>query len=264
MSQLRGAHNGGVQMKKLFVAALAGLAFTAGSAKAADVGRPVYKAPRPMVAPVPVFTWTGCYVGVEGGGNWGSASNFSFDPRFPGDITGTYHLSGGMAGGTIGCNIQTGQFVFGIEADDSWTNKRGSRFAIPPFSPNALIQTQENWIATIRGRFGYAFADRWLAYVTGGAAATDARLTISDAHFANDTGVAASESQTRWGWTVGGGLEWAKPSFFLFLPGVLGRRRWRNIMCHSTKTCLAPTVFRSGACKLRYRWTMHQPLTRRQ
>lgn len=114
-----------------------------------------------------------------------------------------------MAGGTIGCNYQTGAFVLGIEADDSWTNNQGSSFAIAPFNRTALIQTEENWIATFRGRLRYAFAPRWLAYVTGGAAATDARLTITDPNGLGGSGVEASDSNTRWGWTVGAGTEWA-------------------------------------------------------
>jgi outer membrane immunogenic protein len=174
-----------------------------GAASAADMAPRYTKAPPPVVAPV--WSWTGCYIGAEGGGNWGSARNYSFDPLRPGNITNSYSLSGGMAGGTVGCNYQSGQVVFGIEGDDSWTNKSGSAFAIPPFLTTASIQTRENWIATIRGRIGYAFAPAWLVYVTGGGAATNARLTIADAAL----GVAPlSQSNTRWGWTVGAGVEW--------------------------------------------------------
>jgi outer membrane immunogenic protein len=172
-----------------------------GCAFAADL--PV-KAPPPDVTPVGLYDWTGCYIGVEGGGNWGTARNHSFDPILEGDITGNYHLSGGMVGGTLGCNYQTGQFVFGIEGDESWTNKKGDVFALPPFQPGANIQTREQWIATARGRLGYA-SDGWLFYVTGGAAATSAKLSISDANFV----VNAHDTQTRWGWTAGGGVEWA-------------------------------------------------------
>ena len=193
--------------KSVLVAGVAvGLCGMSSIAVADGYERSVGYAPR-------AWSWTGCYIGVEGGGIWGSASNTSFDttfgPAFVGPITGNYDLSGSMAGGTIGCNYQTGAFVLGIEADDSWTNNQGSSFAIAPFNRTALIQTQENWIATFRGRLGYAFAPRWLAYVTGGAAATDASLTIKDPNGLGGSGAEASDSNTRWGWTVGAGTEWA-------------------------------------------------------
>lgn len=190
------------------IAAVSVLGF-ASFASAADM--PV-KA-RPFVAPVAAYNWTGCYIGVVGGGNWGSARNTSFDntfgPTYVGDMTGSYNLSGGMVGGTTGCNYQTGQLVFGIEADGSWTNKRGSSYVHAPFAADTLLETKENWIATIRGRIGDAFADRWLVYLTGGAAAVEARLRGSNASFAFGSGAEASETQTRWGWTIGGGVEWA-------------------------------------------------------
>ncbi len=193
-------------MKKALLAGTALVMFVSGSAMAADLSRPP-PGPAPVYskAPMaPLFSWSGCYIGVEGGGIWGSAHNTSFDPLLLGDITGSYNLSGWLIGGTLGCNYQVGQFVFGLEGDDSWTNKNGSIFAIPPFLTSSLIQTKESWIATGRGRIGYAFADRWLLYVTGGGAATSATLTITDATF----GANASQSNTRWGWTFGGGLEW--------------------------------------------------------
>ena len=59
-------------MKKILLGSVAtGALVAAGSASAADLGpRPAYKAP-PMVAPVPIFSWTGCFVGAHGGYGWG-------------------------------------------------------------------------------------------------------------------------------------------------------------------------------------------------
>jgi outer membrane immunogenic protein len=69
-----------------------------------------------------------------------------------------------------------------------------------------IIQlVEQSHLPAIRGRIGYAFAPAWLVYVTGGGAATSAKLTIADAAI----GVAPlSQSDTRWGWTVGAGVEW--------------------------------------------------------
>jgi outer membrane immunogenic protein len=149
------------------------------------------------------YSWTGCYVGVAGGESWGQASNTSIDPILPGALTGNYKLTGEVAGGTLGCNYQLAAFVFGIEGDASWTNKQGSVNALSPFSTTTNVQTRESWIGTARGRLGYVFSNSWLLYVTGGEAWTRATDNIADAGFA----VSASDAETRWGWTAGGGIE---------------------------------------------------------
>ena len=64
--------------------------------------------------------------------------------------------------------------------------------------------TRNNWLATFRGRIGYAF-DRWLPYITGGGAYGNVKATVSVPAF----GLAASSSNNQLGWTVGAGLEYA-------------------------------------------------------
>ena len=107
-------------------------------------------------------------------------------------ITGNTDPSGFLGGAQIGFNWQTGAFVFGIEGDWSWTNADGSIA-----SPVALT-TEHNWYGTATARVGYA-VDNWLWYVKGGAAWLDADYTIGGVTF----------SDTRTGWTVGTGIEWA-------------------------------------------------------
>ena len=87
---------------------------TFGPARAADLG--AYKAP-----PVPaMYSWTGCYIGVEGGGAWGTSNHTAESGRDAGrTITGNFGTSGGLAGGTIGCNYRIGSWVFGVEDDMS-------------------------------------------------------------------------------------------------------------------------------------------------
>src|SRR6266480_8049321 len=63
----------GIQMKKILLAGVAGIALVAGApAHAADLRarRPPPPPPPPVVAPVPVFSWTGCYIGANIGGAW--------------------------------------------------------------------------------------------------------------------------------------------------------------------------------------------------
>src|SRR5580658_4594059 len=114
-------------MKRMLIAGA--LALASGSPVfAADLPPPVAPLPQapatyvPMVAPV--YNWGGFYVGVNGG--WGFGSSTWSDPaNFP-TSTGSFNIDGGLAGGTIGANFQSGAWVFGAEADIDWANLNGS------------------------------------------------------------------------------------------------------------------------------------------
>ena len=127
-------------MKKVLLAAL--MAGAASSAMAADL--PTRKAPpAPQVyAAPPVFSWTGFYVGVNGG--WGGGSS-------GGDFGSP---TGGLVGGTVGYNYQVGQFVAGLEGDWDWAdlNKNGVNIS----APTATRSTR--WSPPARGP-----ASRWTA-----------------------------------------------------------------------------------------------------
>src|SRR6516225_6166070 len=91
---------------------------------AADLSRPVYtKAPPPP----PLYSWTGCYLGIEGGGAWGRSDQIAGGPLGFGSLSGGgYDVSGGLVGGTAGCNYQVNSWVLGVEGDMSWVDKSGS------------------------------------------------------------------------------------------------------------------------------------------
>ena len=121
-------------MKKIFVAtaALFGLATTAFAADM-PMAAPYTKAP--VFAPA-VFSWTGCYIGIEGGGNWGQSNQVArTGPAVGASVTGNFNLSGGIVGGTLGCNYQVSSIVLGVENDYSWTNKQGTAQNLAPFTP---------------------------------------------------------------------------------------------------------------------------------
>jgi len=117
-------------MKKSLCASTAALALVPASAMlapafAADLSiAPIYNAP-PAVA-----TWAGSYVGVAGGGAWGSA--VLRDNATGADQTPRTNLSGGIIGITSGFNIQNGNGVLGFEGDISAANKKRSTFEFPP------------------------------------------------------------------------------------------------------------------------------------
>jgi outer membrane immunogenic protein len=173
---------------------------TAASAADLAVKAPVYKAP--LILP---FSWTGCYVGVEGGGIWGRSKDTAADPTRAGfglPINNGFDLSGGLVGGTVGCNYQVSNWVFGLENDISWTNASGSASDIAPFITAATSQTKEKWLDTLRGRIGFAW-DRALFYGTGGAAFADTTVEVCGVI------TCVSDSKTRTGWVAGGGIEYA-------------------------------------------------------
>jgi outer membrane immunogenic protein len=231
-------------MKKLAIAAVAGSALLTGivTASAADMA---YKAAPVPMAPAP-FSWTGFYVGANVGGAWtGNNGGSDFGPLFPPFIVlapqaviptlipgqldvlgGGGRRSGVIGGGQIGYNYQVNQFVFGVEADAVGSDLKGSSAsATRSFGPPILLATVNqtvtldtgriDWMASFRGRAGFA-VNQALFYVTGGAAV--AEFGGSTTTVVNGPGIAIPAgtfvatnggNHTRWGWTVGGGIEWA-------------------------------------------------------
>ncbi|MEA2927618.1 MAG: outer rane immunogenic protein [Hyphomicrobiales bacterium] len=189
-------------MKKFLLGVLALTSLSGAQAVAADM--PV-KAMR-MSTPV-AYSWTGCFIGVAGGGVWGRSRHISGDPGTVGlDITNRYDVNGAIVGVEYGCNYQSGMWVFGTESDFSWTNARGSAFNIAPFNTASISGTREHWLSTTRLRAGILASPQMLLYVTGGLATARVEATV-DATAVG--GGFVSESKTRWGWTAGAGAEFA-------------------------------------------------------
>jgi outer membrane immunogenic protein len=198
-------------MKKLFLGsvALVVLGFGAPAAFAAERPVPAYAPPPP---PPPAYTWNGCYVGASAGTSSGNSQHFRNSDGAP--ITENFDLSGFIGGGQLGCNWQWGAWVFGIEGDGSAVNKSGQGIELQPIPrPNTLwiSETQERWFVTARGRLGLTnfwwFGDKTLLYVTGGGAW--AKIDASEWLTTTPQSTGHQESNTRSGWTVGGGIEYA-------------------------------------------------------
>jgi outer membrane immunogenic protein len=227
-------------MRKVIISAMGMLALagTLHSAMAADIAvkAPVYKAPPPVIDP---WTWTGFYVGLNGGYSWGrSRTDVNYFnnvtgaaiPPPPGSITSAnFNLNGGVFGGQAGYNWQNGNWVGGIEADIQWTGQKGSAFflcaittpgvlcvpgatAVPPGTTGTTLAFDQKllWFGTLRGRVGALVTPNVLAYVTGGLAygqvKTEGVLTgVTPAVVLAST--AFSHSVTKAGWTIGAGLE---------------------------------------------------------
>ena len=209
-------------MKKL-LASLA--AFTALTAAASAADLPRRAAPPPVFTPVPVFTWSGAYFGINAGyafdassRNSGSAFGVPFPYATPGTVATFRNRSqdGFSGGGQIGYNYQPipgSGVVVGIEADAQYLafgRNRNSAFitggALAPgyyvTDPRGLSSL--DFFGTVRGRLGYAF-DRTLVYGTGGFAYGSGSADRSFGGYAGN-------NSFRTGYAVGGGIEYALPT----------------------------------------------------
>jgi outer membrane immunogenic protein len=177
--------------------AVACVIMSAMSAQAADLparsnSPGFYKAPSELP-----FSWTGFYAGINGGYAWGQSS---WSDSAVGADSGSFNTSGGLVGGQLGYNWQTGAVVLGIETDADWMGVKGSTAGLGgvcALDGGGQCQTQQSWVGTTRARVGYAF-DRWLPYVTGGVA-------YGNIQAVQPTG---TTTNTNVGWTAGGGLEY--------------------------------------------------------
>jgi outer membrane immunogenic protein len=195
-------------MKRMLFAGALLLAAT-GSTLAADLPPSMPPPPPPPRAPayVPVITpqynWGGIYIGINGGYGFG---NSTWTTAGGAGSTGSFSIKGPLVGGTLGANFQSGMFVFGIEGDGDWTNITGTFTDTTGAATGCVgcsFQTSNSWLGTLRARAGVAW-DRVLLYATGGGAGGNIKANISDPGF---TGM--SPSTTEFGWTAGGGLEFA-------------------------------------------------------
>lgn len=180
------------------------------AAMAADL--PSRRAPPPVYTPppIPVFSWTGLYIGAQVGYEFGRSSGYSSvaatgAPRFsggasPGGVIGGGHVGylwstqslPGLGGGFLGSGG-----VIGVEGDVDGSNYN-STYALGGIT----AYNRQNIQGSIRGRLGVA-VDRVLFYATGGAAFGG----LSNTYF---TGAGTTTyDHTRVGWTAGGGIEYA-------------------------------------------------------
>jgi outer membrane immunogenic protein len=215
-------------MRRIFTTALSLLALD-GAVRAADMPSPQ---PAPVQAP-PV--WTGFYAGLNVGGGFGASRN-AFTIAGFGLPSFDTSLEGAVGGAQAGYNWQTGPLVLGLEANFDGSGLRGSRTApcLPPLcGALAASCTQKlSWFGTLRPRIGYALGN-WLLYATGGAALGQVG---ADATAAVGSFVATdNRSQTRDGWTLGGGVEVA------FAPGWTAKIEYLYVDLGSRTTTLLPS-----------------------
>ena len=220
-------------MKKLLLASAA-TALVSTAAVAADLPRRA--APPPVFTPVPVFTWTGFYAGLE------SAYTFTDNQRIttvgvlPGNVanvqagrrpflTSTSQDGFANIGGTAGYNYQFtpgSGIVVGIANSIDWTDTGKTRYAVGATGNVSYFRQSTDWLGTLTGRVGYAF-DRVMVYGLGGLAYGN---VFNDARFYNTAGTlnfAGRYDDFKTGYAYGGGIEFALPTDSFFSNFAVGR-----------------------------------------
>ncbi len=234
-------------MKKLLASAVA-LTLASG-AFAADLRIPA-KAPAMMAA---AYDWTGFYLGGNAGVGLGRdrTQHFVPAPTFPSSDSLYLSPQGGLGGGQLGYNWQTGSvfgpLVFGVEADIQGAGLRDDGTDVANASPpggRILYKQQLDWFGTVRGRVGIANGPV-LSYVTGGYAYGSVNTTVTEGSAAFSTG-----NRLQSGWTVGSGVEaslggnWTGKIEYLYLN--LGNRSDTLFATQTLNTEIRENIFRVG------------------
>ncbi|MFZ1088564.1 MAG: outer membrane beta-barrel protein, partial [Xanthobacteraceae bacterium] len=138
----------------------------AGCADAADMAVLGPYQPPPIA---PLYSWTGCYIGVNMGGGAAPKSSVDTLGNFapPGTSLGDMTARGVAGGGQLGCDYQVGSWVFGVGGLLDLSGMKGSD-VLPTtiLVNNSFVQT----FATVTGRVGYTVLPNLLIYGKGGGA----------------------------------------------------------------------------------------------
>lgn len=159
--------------------------------------------------PAPGYSWTGLYVGAQAAYGFGRKA-WEVGPE------GSFNVSGALAGGVTGTNVQAGAFVFGAESEWMWAGVKGSTRFARPFLANGSqtfdLATSMDWLSLSSVRAGFLAADRWLIYVKGGVALAredhTLRLQAGAPGLGNVTN-AANGTALHTGYLAGIGVEYA-------------------------------------------------------
>ena len=165
-------------------------------------------------APLPECNWTGFYIGLNVGGQFGHSEDRDLDGyQAPPPNQWGYDEDGIIGGGQVGYNYQWNWLVLGVEAVGGYMNLDGrgtSRYDRVNFASDTHGSTDSDFYTTIRGRLGFAFG-HWLFYATGGGIGVNYETRVKDncdVAPCGDNLINAHKEEFNWGWTGGGGVEY--------------------------------------------------------
>jgi len=174
-----------------------GVRYTFGApAAAADLRTPAYtKAPAMSAGP---YDWSGFHVGLNGG--YGSSRNcWNYLDWYTDQREGCHDATGGTFGGQIGYRWQAADWVFGLEGQGNWADFKGQHTSVVF---DQINQTKIESFGLVTGQVGHAW-NNVLLYVKGGAAVVNSKHDV----LYSDRTLFASTNDTRWGGTVGAGVD---------------------------------------------------------
>jgi outer membrane immunogenic protein len=187
-------------LRRIVAGATVGLcALLSAAAIAADLGG------RGSIKDAPALgasRWVGFYAGGQIGHGKAFYSGAFDNGELEELLLSDLDLSGTVGGAHVGYNLQKGKLVFGVEADFNWTGLQDKQTFV---DGENFITGSIDWLATVRGRLGFA-TDRTLIYATGGVAFADAEYT------SGENGEPAGPGKldfAKAGVVVGGGAEYA-------------------------------------------------------
>ena len=163
---------------------------------------------------VPIYNWSGFYIGGHAGYGWAGQRDVAISPLpQPGfgtlPFNANLNAKGFLGGAQFGWNWQSGRLVYGVEADLSGTGINDNQRTLTlPVGAQVTVEEKLKWLGTMRGRIGTTVTDRTLVYVTGGLAVGNYNLASTYA-FIPDVAYPSSRNVTKVGWTLGGGAEFA-------------------------------------------------------
>jgi outer membrane immunogenic protein len=188
------------------------------------IGTPALASDMDLKAPPPERSWTGCYLGVQGGGS------AAVD-------------TGALAGGQLGCNYQIEHFVFGIEGEGAWSNATSPDDSQGFFS-SKFGKNSNPWNADIAIRAGHSFPNDILAYLKVGAVL--GRFESSSVYnFTFAPPYSTTANVTMPGLILGTGLEaMITPQWFarIELDALFFRSTDATVTCVPAAACLANFV----------------------
>jgi len=187
-------------MKKVIISAVAALALSGTAYAGGDIV---------PVAPMPADSWSGFYVGLQAGGNWGDADVNVYYPN--GNKVTDFSLNpdgwnGGLYGGYNW--LLDNNILLGIEGDWSYVDADDSDEVNRQHIDKRIYgyKVEQDWDASLRLRAGYVIDDTWMPYITGGAAWAKVKGEL-DVTTGRSVSHSESDSQTMTGWTIGAGVE---------------------------------------------------------
>jgi outer membrane immunogenic protein len=170
------------------------------------------------------YNWTGFYGGLNAGV---AANDSNYTVGQAGLVTqvapfltdsGNFNNTAATIGGQLGYNYQVGSLVFGLETDFNYDSSEDSIYRsvqiipgppLPFMNANLFVNQKIDYFGTLRARFGFTPADRFLIYGTGGLAYGDVSSRSSVQYFPTELYAAGSSSGMQTGWAVGAGGEYA-------------------------------------------------------